>query len=39
MILKKIIMFLLLMPIAALVGTVLTIIWAAIVQWFLNKWD
>jgi len=39
MILKKIIMFLLLMPIAALVGTVLTIIWAMIVQWFLNKFD
>ena len=39
MILKKIIMFLLLIPIAALVGTVLTIIWAMIVQWFLNKFD
>ena len=39
MLLKKIIMFLLLMPIAALLGTVLTIIWAMIVQWFLNKWD
>ena len=39
MLLKKIIMFLLLMPIATLVGTALTIIWAMIVQWFLNKWD
>nr|DAK33991.1 MAG TPA: Protein of unknown function (DUF3561) [Caudoviricetes sp.] len=39
MLLKKIIMFLLLMPIAALVGTAFTIIWAMIVQWFLNKWD
>ena len=39
MLLKKIIVFLLLMPIATLVGTVLTIIWAMIVQWFLNKWD
>lgn len=39
MLLKKIIMFLLLMPIGALAGTVLTIIWAMIVQWFLNKFD
>lgn len=39
MILKKIIMLLLLMPIAALVAAGLTIIWAIIVQWFLNKWD
>ena len=39
MLLKKIIMFLLLMPIGALVGTVLTIIWAMIVQWFLDKLD
>lgn len=39
MLLKKIIMLLLIMPIAALVGTVLTIIWAMIVQWFLNKFD
>lgn len=39
MLLKKIIMFLLLMPIAALIGTGLTIILDAIVQWFLNKWD
>jgi hypothetical protein len=39
MLLKKIIMFLLLMPIGALVGTALTIIWAIIVQWFLNKFD
>ena len=39
MLLKKIIMFLLLMPIGVLVGTGLTIIWAIIVQWFLNKWD
>lgn len=39
MLLKKIIMFLLLMPIAVLVGTGLTIIWAMIVRWFLNKWD
>ena len=39
MLLKKIIMFLLLMPIAALVATGFTIIWAMIVQWFLNKWD
>lgn len=39
MILKKIIMLLLVMPIAALVATGLTIIWAIIVQWFLNKWD
>ena len=39
MLLKKIIMFLLLMPIAAIVGTVLTITWAMIVQLFLNKWD
>ena len=30
-------MFLLLMPIAAIVGTVLTIIWAMIVQFFLDK--
>jgi hypothetical protein len=36
---KKIIMLLLLMPIGAIVGTVLTIIWAMIVQWFLDKWD
>jgi len=36
---KKIIMFLLLMPIAVLVGTGLTIIWAIIVQWVLNKFD
>ena len=39
MLLKKIIMLLLIMPIAALVVTGLTIIWAMIVQWFLNKWD
>ena len=39
MLLKKIIMFLLLMPIGALVGTGLTIIWAMIVQWFLDKWN
>ena len=39
MLLKKIIMFLLLMPIAALVATGFTIIWAMIVQWVLNKWD
>lgn len=39
MLLKKIIMLLLIMPIAALVATGLTIIWAIIVQWFLNKWD
>ena len=39
MLLKKIIMLLLLMPIAALVATGLTIIWDIIVQWFLNKWD
>lgn len=39
MILKKIIMLLLVMPIAALVATGLTIIWAIIVQWFLNKFD
>lgn len=39
MLLKKIIMFLLLMPIVALVVTGLTIIWAIIVQWFFNKWD
>ena len=39
MLLKKIIMFLLLMPIAAIVGTVLTIIWVAIMQYFLNKFD
>lgn len=39
MLLKKIIMLLLVMPIAALVATGLTIIWAMIVQWFLNKWD
>nr|DAS50152.1 MAG TPA: protein of unknown function (DUF4808) [Caudoviricetes sp.] len=39
MLLKKIIMFLLLMPIGAIVGTGLTIIWAMIVQWFFNKWD
>ena len=32
-------MLLLVMPIAALVATGLTIIWAIIVQWFLNKWD
>lgn len=39
MILKKIIMFLLLMPIAALVATGFAIIWIMIVQWVLNKWD
>lgn len=39
MLLKKIIMLLLLIPIGALVGTGLTIIWAMIVQWFLNKFD
>lgn len=39
MLLKKIITFLLLMPVAALVGTGLTIIWAMIVQWVLNKFD
>jgi hypothetical protein len=39
MLLKKIIMFLLLMPIGAIVGTGLTIILAMIVQWFLNKFD
>ena len=39
MILKKIIMLLLLMPIAALVAAGFTIIWAMIVQWFLDKWD
>nr|DAS34820.1 MAG TPA: hypothetical protein [Caudoviricetes sp.] len=39
MLLKKIIMFLLLMPIGAIVGTGLTIIWAMIVQWVLNKFD
>ena len=39
MLLKKIIMFLLLMPIGTLIGVVLTIIWAMIVQWFLDKWD
>lgn len=39
MLLKKIIMLLLIMPIAALVVAGLTIIWAMIVQWFLNKWD
>lgn len=39
MLLKKIIMLLLIMPIAALVVTGLTTIWAIIVQWFFNKWD
>nr|DAO73387.1 MAG TPA: hypothetical protein [Caudoviricetes sp.] len=39
MLLKKIIMLLLLMPIAALVAAGVTIIWAIIVQWFLDKWD
>lgn len=39
MLLKKIIMLLLLMPIAALVAAGFTIIWAMIVQWFLDKWD
>lgn len=39
MILKKIIMFLLLMPIGASVVAGFTILWAMIVQWFLNKWD
>lgn len=39
MLLKKIIMFLLLMPIGVLVGTGLTLIWAMIVQWVLNKFD
>lgn len=39
MLLKKIIMLLLLMPIAALVATGFTIIWAMIVQWVLNKFD
>ena len=39
MLLKKILMFLLLMPLGALIGTGLTIIWAAIVQYFLNKFD
>ena len=37
--LLKIIMLLLLMPIAALVAAGVTIIWAIIVQWFLDKWD
>lgn len=37
--LLKIIKFLLLLPIGALIGVVLTIIWAMIVQWFLDKWD
>jgi len=39
MLLKKIIMLLLLIPIAALVTAGFTIIWTMIVQWFLNKWD
>ena len=39
MLLKKIIMFLLLMPFGALVGVGLTIIWVIIVQWFLDKLD
>ena len=39
MLLKKIIMLLLLIPIAALVMTGITIIWAIMVQWFLNKFD
>ena len=39
MLLKKIIMLLLLMPIAALVAAGVTIIWAIIVQWFLDKWN
>ena len=39
MLLKKILMFLLLMPLGALIGTGLTIIWAAIMQYFLDKWD
>lgn len=39
MLLKKIIMLLLIMPIAALVVTGITIIWAIIVQWFLDKWN
>lgn len=39
MLFKKIMMFLLLMPIGALIGLGLTIIWAIIVQYFFNKWD
>lgn len=39
MLLKKILMFLLLMPIGALIGLGLTTIWAAIVQYFFDKWD
>ena len=39
MLLKKIIMLLLIIPVAALIATGLTIIWAMIVQWFLNKFD
>ena len=39
MLLKKIIMLLLIMPIAALVVTGLTTIWTIIVQWFLDKWN
>ena len=39
MLLKKIIMFLLLTPIGALVGVGLTIIFIMIVQWLLDKVD
>ena len=37
--LLKTIKFLLLLPFGTLIGVVLTIIWAMIVQWFLDKWD
>ena len=37
--LLKIIKFLLLMPFGALAGLGLTIIWAAIIQYFFDKWD
>lgn len=37
--LLKIIKFLLLMPFGALIGTGLTIVFVAIMQYFLDKWD
>ena len=37
--LLKILKFLLLMPIASLIAVGVGIIWVAIIQYFLNKWD
>lgn len=37
--LLKTLKFLLLMPIASLIGVGILIVWAVIIQYFLNKWD